>query len=146
MQQQAGQVMARWVQAEKLAIQHVRKPGHGMPVAGMAAKRPKQGLGGQASAHVGILGYIFLVIIVEKAVAKGGQVKGQRGQDQGQADQALTPQIPRLLSHSVMDWKQKLVALRMLFVSRLSSICERFGAINSCFTLVATLFYALIQS
>jgi hypothetical protein len=99
-QQNVCQVMPGWLQAVKLAIQHVRKPGQWMPVAGMEPKCPDQAVAGQASLNVRILRHIFLVIVGEEVMTKRGQVKRQSDQAQGQADQAFNWQVANVCFHA----------------------------------------------
>jgi len=59
-QQHAGQVMSPRVQTEHLAIQHVREPGDGMPVAGVVSAKCPPGIPqGQSAGHGRVILHVF---------------------------------------------------------------------------------------
>ena len=83
-QQQAGGVMPARVQAEELAIEHVREPGERMPVGGPRGhKRPPDVLRRQSAPHMRIFRDVILVVLGDEIVFERGR-EGQPDQRQQQ--------------------------------------------------------------
>ncbi|MGD0745848.1 MAG: hypothetical protein ABSA45_11910 [Verrucomicrobiota bacterium] len=85
----AGEMMSGGVQTIKLAIQHVGKPSHWMPVARMEAKGPFHGVPRESLLHEWILRHIILVIKIDKIVSENWNEGRESDDRQGQTDKAL---------------------------------------------------------
>lgn len=68
--QQTGEMMGAGMKTEKLAVQHVRQPGQGVPVADLVeTKRPEEVLDGQAFLNVWIRGDVEIVVEIYEFMA-----------------------------------------------------------------------------
>ena len=86
MKENAGQMVTRCVLPKQLPIEHVRKPGQGMPVAGMTrAKCPEHILPRQPTLHVGIRSDVVRVVIVDETIQSGDPIYRERDGTQRQA-------------------------------------------------------------
>ena len=89
------------VYAEQLAIEHVRKPCQGMPVARVLIReRPLQTPPTQSGADGGILKDIIVVIVINKTVMARGPVNRQRSDYQCKARQPEPSAVGPDFSHS----------------------------------------------
>jgi hypothetical protein len=97
-EEQVGEVMPRGVQSVDLAIQHVGKPGQGMPVARVKrCERPHDALGGQTALHHRVLEYIRAVVDSDKSMTHDLKVHGKVGESKQRQYQDLACQpLPRL--------------------------------------------------
>ena len=86
MDQEADQVMAGGVEAEKLDVQHVGEPGERMPVALVAGReRPGDGGPGQPALN----GWVFINVGLVVAIDEGSVVHWpERGEGRGSQEQA----------------------------------------------------------
>ena len=73
-QQNTGEMMLGGGGAKKLAIQHVRKPGEGMPIAGVKTKGPDQSMPRQTRLDTGVFRDVLLVIKTNEIMPKRWQV------------------------------------------------------------------------
>ena len=73
-------MMARGIQAEQLAIEHVGDPSERVPVGNIeSSERPTNVLKRQAGLNVRIEGDVRIVIVVNESIAGGGIVERQGG-------------------------------------------------------------------
>jgi hypothetical protein len=89
MKKHAGGVVSRGVQAEELAVGHVREPGQRSPnthVERGRGKRPASVLPGKPGANVRIRRDIQGIVVLHKVALKGIEVSGQSngGEQHGQ--------------------------------------------------------------
>ncbi|MHC4158531.1 MAG: hypothetical protein ACYSSO_05570 [Planctomycetota bacterium] len=82
--EQISQVMPVGVKAEEVTVEDMAEPGQGVPVFGMrGGEGPNNRLTGQAGDEVGVLGYVFIVIIVDELIFSD-RLKGNKS-GEGQA-------------------------------------------------------------
>ena len=92
MQQNADKMMARGIQAEQLAIEHVGDPSERVPVGNIeSSERPTNVLKREAGLNVRIKSDVRIVIVVNESIAGGGIVEGQGAGDQQQNQDGLLP-------------------------------------------------------
>ena len=99
MQQDIHVVMSGWVQAEKLAVERVGKPGQGMPVRHIVSgESPFHGRPRQARPDVRILRNVLIVVIAEETVVNHGVVRHKHngGQQQTQQQRAFRRRLKQL--------------------------------------------------
>src|ERR1051325_1053702 len=78
MEQKIGEMMTGRVDAEKLAIEHVRQPGQRMPVAGVGgAESGTNRVPMQPAQDHRVFGHIVRIIIIDEAVLKHGPIGGK---------------------------------------------------------------------
>ena len=85
-QKDVGQMMKARLDAEKLDIQEMRNPRHGMPVAGRAGlEGPGQTVAVEARPHIRIFRHVGLVVETDKIVLtqRREQRQGDGGEGQG---------------------------------------------------------------
>ena len=79
------------VRAEQLAVEHVRKPGERMPVAGMnGGEGPAEAGQRQAAFDERVFGDVVRVVVTHKRVGADGQEHHQRGKREQKGDEART--------------------------------------------------------
>src|SRR5205814_5901876 len=79
------EVVARGVEAEELAIEHVRQPGQRVPVGRLqGGEGPGHRLRVQTRLDVGVAEDVLVVVVVHEAVAVNGGVHDQGDHGQGQ--------------------------------------------------------------
>src|SRR6266576_3549112 len=82
--------MAGRFDAVKLAVEHVRNPGHGMPVRGMrVSESPVNGRPGHAILDGRVLQHITRIVIVSEIQPNEGQVHCQNSQHEPDTYQEL---------------------------------------------------------
>ena len=87
MQQETGQMVSAGPGAEELAVQHVRKPGEGVPIGRMAAgQRPGDPLGRQAVSDMEVLIHVFVVVAGDEHVLERLAEDEKDGQQQETGD------------------------------------------------------------
>ena len=87
MQKHIDDMWSPRIQAEDLAIESVRKPGHRMPVGGVrSAKGPNHGIPREAGTNLRIFVNVSAVVKIQKWGAKDRAVKRERCQSQQKAD------------------------------------------------------------
>src|ERR1035441_1192558 len=100
-------MMGAWFQPEESAIQHVRQPGQGMPIAGVAAAEgPPHTRPGDARANGRVLRDIIPVVEIDEVVPVDGPVEGNGYRGQPEADDRFTAH-----SHPLI-WKRPRKAMR----------------------------------
>src|SRR5437588_6072583 len=91
-QQNADKMMARGIQAEQLAIEHVGDPSERVPVGNIeSSERPTDVLEREAGLNVRIEGDVGIVIVVNESIAGGGIVERQGAGDEQQRQDGLLP-------------------------------------------------------
>ena len=72
MKEKAGQVMARRIEAVKLAVKHVRKPGQRMPIEGMDSRKgPEDGWASETLDDMVVGSDVEFVIVAVLEIAAG---------------------------------------------------------------------------
>ena len=95
-QQDTHRVMSRRVQAKKLAVESVGKPGQGMPVRLIiSGKSPFHCLPRQARPHMRVVRDVLIVVIVEEPVVSHGAVEHNHNRNQYQTQQHTQQQTPQ---------------------------------------------------
>src|SRR5437899_2621187 len=88
MEQNAYEMVHRGLLAEELAIQHVRKPGNGVPITGMAGReRPLNIFPIQTALNVRIGRDIIRIVVIDEVVSESGQVNGESQYREQEAEQ-----------------------------------------------------------
>ena len=101
MKQNAGEVMPGWIQPKELAIQHVRNPGHRVPVTGMAGgKGPSERRPGQACLDVRIFCDIGLVIVIQECMIKSRRKDSKSDHGQRRTGNVGSQQVWTRVGHS----------------------------------------------
>ena len=86
MEKYVGGMVAVRLQAENLAIESIRQPGHRVPVQSVrGAKSPKGGVPGESGPNLGIVRNVNLVVVIEKGSASGRVIECNRRQSKQQA-------------------------------------------------------------
>jgi hypothetical protein len=93
------------VQAENLAIESIREPGHRVPVQSFrGAKSPKGGVPGESGPNLGIVGNVNLVVVIEKGSARNRVVerKGCEGKQQAENQSVFLRDVKNIGSSRVL--------------------------------------------
>ena len=84
MQDDICPMMAFWIGPKQLPVQHMRKPGKGVPVAAglHVSEGPNEPFNGYPLLYVSIIGHIYRIVVVDKAVIANLPVTNQDYQTQ----------------------------------------------------------------
>ena len=92
MKSDVDDMRAAGIEAEDLAIGHVRKPGERVPVVGLPVnERPCDAPPGETREDDGVLINVIVIVIGDKLVMTRGPIDGQRGDDQKGAREERPP-------------------------------------------------------
>jgi hypothetical protein len=80
-----AEVVAPRLQAEKPAIEEVREVGDGVPICAVESESPLEAIPGEAVFDVDVVGDVFGVVVIDKAVFDNGEKHEERRQEQEQS-------------------------------------------------------------
>src|SRR5512140_2295209 len=95
-------MVAGWVQSKYLIIQHVGKPGHRVPIGGVARlESPSNARPSQASLDIWVLGDVLLVIIIDEPVEPNRAISSESHCRQQQTEHQHGFVVRGVSSHSL---------------------------------------------
>src|SRR5437879_4879416 len=105
MKEQTGHMMPARVQSKELDVEHVRQPGQGKPVAGVAGLKGPAGVGkGQSCCYVWILSDIFRIVVIEEVIMEHRRKGGDCYDSQEHANEDRAPGVVRVLCHETINF------------------------------------------
>jgi hypothetical protein len=97
MKKNIREVMSRWIQPPKLAVEHVRHPSQRVPIRGIGmSESPDNALRSQPSPDMRVVGNVVSVVQAKKWVMADRGVNRDGHQGQTNANQEIRHGTPRL--------------------------------------------------
>ncbi len=101
-EQQVGEVVAARIEAEELAVQHVRQKSERMPVGGDdGGESPAQARDGQPGLHHQVLGHVAGIVEIDESIAQAAMPDdhGQQGEPERQVERPRLRRMGRSAGH-----------------------------------------------
>ena len=106
-QQDIVQMVPAACEAEELAVEHVRNPGHREPVGSVArGQRPFQSLRGQSLADVHVAGGVIRIVVVDEVEVANLRVDRKSRQEQRQINEQIEMRTGE--GRSILQWCTRL--------------------------------------